>query len=139
MLDAFPRRAQPTGIVDVEIRIVGAGAAAPTVAMGPKGEPATGGNAGVTSGRSGVGVYTLTFPEKPGKFVGWTWSHGHTTPTATTPRIVQVDPDSLDSDNILNFITITPATDAAAAAAYELTTADVVCLTLKFKQTGKGV
>lgn len=140
MLDAFPVRKQPTGIVEVEIRLVGAGAAAPTVAMGPKGEPRVSTDStGVTSGRTGVGVYTLTFGEKPGKFVGWTWSHGHTTPTATTPRTVQVDPDSMDSDNILNFITITPATDAAAAAAYELTTADVVCLTLKFKQTGKGV
>jgi hypothetical protein len=140
-MDAYPKRAQPTGLVEVCIRLVGAGAAAPTVAMGPKGEPAVSTDStGVTSGRTGVGVYTLTFGEKPGKFVGWHWSHGHTTPTATTPRIVQIDPDSFDTtDLVLNYITITPATDAAAAAAYELTTADTVCLYLLFKQTGKGL
>jgi hypothetical protein len=139
MMDAYPFRAQPTGLVEVVIRLVGAGAAAPTVAMGPKGEPATGDNAGVVSGRTGVGIYTLAFPEKPGKFVAWKWSHGHTTPAVTTARWVNVDPDSMDgSDNTLNYIVVTPATDAVAAAAYELTTADVVCLFLYFKQTGKG-
>lgn len=141
MKDGFRIKTQPSGLMMVVIRLVGAGAAAPTVAMGPKGEPRAGGTAGVTSGRTGVGVYTLDFgTEKPGKLVAWDWSHGNTTPGVTTPRFVAIDPDSMDTtDNILNFITVTPATDAAAAAAYELTTADVVCLFLFFKQTGAGV
>lgn len=133
--------AQPTGLVLHIIRMVGAGAAAPTGEMGPRGEPPTTADSiGVTLGRTGVGVYTVAYGEKPGKLVSFWWAHGHTVPTATTPRVVQIDENSMDgTSNTLNFITITPATDLAAAAAYELTTSDTVCLYLLFKQTGSGI
>lgn len=137
MLDAFPLRAQPTGLVAVVIRLVGAGAAIPTVAMGPKGEPATSTSSpGVTTTRAGVGDYSVVFPELPGTLVGWQATHGHTTPTAGTSRIVQIDPDSMTAvTKALRFL----VSDVATPTVAELTTAETVTLMLIFKQTGKGV
>jgi len=139
MKDAYPRRTQPGSLVDVVIRLLGAGAAAPTVEMGPRGEPPSGGSSGVTSARSGVGTYSLDFgTEKPGKLVSWHWGYGNTTGAVGTgvPKNVVIDTDSMDgTDNVLNYQIC--ATDTGVAA--ELATTDKLCLTLTFKQSGTGV
>lgn len=135
-----PVRAQPIGLVLCLIRLRGAGAAAPTVEMGPNGvvtatSPA--GAAGVTSSRAGVGDYTLTFSEKPGVYVGSIPMHRASTPSATTKRFVEVEEDTLaTTSQALRVLCVTPATDAAAAAASDLASTDVVDLLLVFRTSG---
>jgi hypothetical protein len=52
------------------VRLLGAGAAAPTKSVGR----------GVTVSRTGAGVYRITWAENPGVFLGMSWSLGSTTP-----------------------------------------------------------
>jgi hypothetical protein len=107
--------------------------------MGPRGEPPTGGSAGVTSARSGAGTYSLDFgTEKPGKLVSWFHGYGNTTGASGTgvAKHPVIDTDSMDgADNILNYQVV--ATDTGVAA--ELAATDTICLHLFFKQTGGGI
>lgn len=139
MKDAFPIKSQPSGLVEVVLRLLGAGTSAPVVQMGPRGEPATGASAGVTSARSGVGTCALDFgTEKPGKLVAWNTGYGNTTGAVGTgvPKSLVVDTDSMDlTDNILNYQIC--ATDTGVAA--DLAATDVMCLVLYFKQTGRSI
>ena len=137
-MDAFPFRLQPSGIVGMMVRLRGTGAAIPTVEMGPKGEPKTGDNPGVTMARSSAGVYTLTITERPGKHVGTLVTHSIIgTPTATTARLVQVD--RLMTGLFVGIYVSNPGTEAVAPSLVDLATTDMVTLILLFKQTGTGV
>lgn len=129
-MNAGTARAAPEGMVCYQFRLQGAGAAAPTLVYGPGG---TGKGATVT--RAGVGDYSLTLPEKPGLYAGAEAFHTTTaTLTATTKKDVQVEDDLISGGNVIHLFSATPATDAAAAAAYELTTADFVLIRVYFRQ-----
>lgn len=139
MRSAGPDRSQPASFINVRIRLRGAGAAAPLVEMGPHGEPPTAsatGNAGVQATRAGVGDYNLALPEKAGELEHVSCQHGHTVPTATTHRIVEFDEDSMAAGPTgltLRMLVVTPATEAVAAAAVDLTSSDVLWITLRFR------
>lgn len=138
-MDAFPFRLQPSGVIGMTVRLRGVGAGIPTVEMGPKGEPKTGDNPGVTMARSSAGVYTLTVTERPGKHVGTIVSHSiEGTPSATTARFVQVD-RLMGTGLFVGIYVSNPGTEAVAPALVDLATTDRVTLILLFKQTGTGV
>ena len=138
-MDAFPFRLQPSGVIGMTVVLRGAGAAVPTVEMGPRGEPPSGGASGVTMARSSAGVYTLTLTERPGKHVGTIVSHSiEGTPTATTARLVQVD-RKMGTGLFVGIYVSNPGTEAVAPSLVDLATTDRVTLILLFKQTGTGV
>lgn len=131
MLDAFLFRAQPTGLIGVLVRLIGAGAAAPTVALGPMGRtPNPTGLPVVT--RAGLGDYTITVPNPPGTLEGVFDLQGNSAPTNLTAKKVQWDHDS--------FVQATGAfrilvCDLATPTAIDLAVTDVLCLLLFFKAT----
>lgn len=140
MRSAGPVRSQPAGFIEVYVRLRGAGAAAPLVELGPYGEdptPSATGEAGVQATRAGVGDYSLVFPtEKPGALEHVSCAHGHTVPTATTSKIVEFDEDSMAAGPTgltFRILVVTPATEAVAAAAVDLTSSDVLWITLRFR------
>lgn len=59
-LDAFVQRSTEPEEVVYRVRMLGTGAATPTKVLGKD----------VTLGRTGVGVYTITFGKTPGEFQG---------------------------------------------------------------------
>lgn len=129
-MNSAKHRSAPEGQTSWFFRIQGAGAAAPTLVVGPVG---TGKGATVT--RAAAGDYTLTVSEKPGVYMGARAFHtGNATLTATTKKDVQVEDDLISGGNAIHLFVTTPATDAAAAAAFELTTADFVLIEVLFRQ-----
>lgn len=129
-MNAGPQRCAPEGVVSYFFRLQGAGAAAPTLVRGPGGLLK-----GATVTRAAVGDYTLTLPEKPGLYLGARGFHtGNATLTATTKKDVQVEDDLISGGNAIHVFVTTPATDAAPAAAFELTTADFVLVEVLFCQ-----
>lgn len=144
MLNAFPVNGQPAGLTPVLVRLRGAGAAAPLVEVGPNGEvptaqaSATTGVTGVTTTRAAAGDYTLTLREKVGRFVAMTFGYGVGTPSNVTPRHVQYEEDTAFSGTglTIRIFHVTPATDAAAAAASDMAATDVLSLILWFNTIG---
>ena len=140
-LGTYPVKGQPAGLVAVLVRLRGAGAAAPLVECGPNGEvpdasaSATSGVTGLTTTRAAAGDYTLTFKEKPGKFMCVTPGYGVGTPSATTPRFVQAEEDAAfeGTAQTIRMFHVTPATDAAAAAASDMAATDVLYLIFWFR------
>lgn len=69
-LDAFPLRSSEAETYQTEIRLLGTGADVPTKELGK----------GITVARTGTGVYTLTWADNPGTFLGWSPGLGAATP-----------------------------------------------------------
>ena len=112
-------RASLPEINDAIIRLQGAGAAAPTLDEGK----------GVTITRAGVGDYTITWAENPGRFVTWSWALGATTP-ADVDDLRLVRGVFNDTANSLQIVLVdnTPT-------AHELQTAEFVDITVRFSRT----
>lgn len=117
-LDRYDPKVSEPELVEIKVRMVGTGAAAPTKVYGR----------GVTIARSGVGVYTLTFAASPGTYCGYTWGIDASTPgnvknhdvvlTATSSTVITV-----------NFYD-------AAAAAHDLAASEWINLWLDFERCG---
>ena len=69
--NAYVSKSNQPDEVTHRIRLLGVNGADPTEQTG---------GGGVASDRTGEGVYTLTFDENPGTFVGWTYGFGAATP-----------------------------------------------------------
>ena len=127
MAQGFPIQASMPTEHRVFVRLKGAGAAAPTKDAGGE---------GVTVTRQGVGLYSLVLSEVLGKYMGAFAKHAPVTLAAAGEKDVIVDHDSYtDTARTLAIQTATKATDAAAAAAYELTTNDFVYIELIFRRS----
>jgi hypothetical protein len=146
-MNRFEWNGQPAKVVPVLVVLRGAGAAAPLVVCGPGGEPVTptagASIAGVQVSRTAEGDYTLTFAEKPGRLVGFSWGFASTAPaavgtgTALTPIL---DSDSMTATGqSLRLFLINPATDAAAANVEDLEATEELTLIFYFRQCGKGM
>lgn len=142
MLGRFEWNGQPDKVVPVLVKLRGAGAAAPLVLCGPGGEPSTPAAvaAGLNVTRAGVGDYTINWVgEKPGRYLACVPGHAINAPGAATMRHVEVDADSMAGTSLgLRILTVTPATDAAAAAASDLTANDEITLLVFFRQRNVG-
>ncbi len=114
-MEVSPERSSEA-LQNVEVRLLGTGASAPTKVFGK----------GITVGRTGVGVYTLTFVESPGTWAGYTWGIDATTPANIKNHDVVVTATSTT--------VITVTLWDAAAAAHDLAAAEWINLTLKFVQ-----
>lgn len=117
MADFYQERSSEPELRNVEVRMVGTGASAPTKVYGK----------GITIARSGAGVYTLTFSASPGRYAGYTWGIDATTP-----------------GNVKNHDVVLTATSAtvytvnfydATGTARDLAATEWINLTLKFKQS----
>lgn len=143
MLNMSNMRMQPMGMMGVLIRLRGTGAAAPAIEVGPHGKPAvasaTSGLSGATITRAATGDYTLTINERPGVFMGLVpLGYGVSTPSAVTPRFMQYEEDTAFSGTgrTIRLFHVTPATDAAAAAASDMATTDQATFILLFLTIG---
>lgn len=149
MRQTFEQKCQPAGIVELFVRLRGAGAAVPVIEMGPNGFPETtasavAGAAGFTISRAAAGDYTMTFSELPGKVVGWRAQHARDVPGAATARAVQIDWDSnnsaLDPTALafrqLRIFVTDPGTEAVAPAAADLAANDKLFISIFCKTTG---
>lgn len=105
---------------DVEVRLLGTGAAVPTKVRGQ----------GITVTRTGVGVYVLTFAEHLGTY------EGHVGPglEATTPGDIKNHSVILGAYNTTTRAITVNLFDAAAAA-HDLAALEWINLRLRFKQS----
>lgn len=140
MRQTSPVRGQPIALVPVLIRLRGAGAAAPVVEVGPNGNTraaasATSNECGVTTSRAAAGDYTISFgSEKVGALVYVSPTMGSDVLSATSKKDVNWESDSMTATGTtFRILVVTPSTDAAAAAAADLATGDVVGLTCWFR------
>jgi hypothetical protein len=76
----------------IRVRLLGTGAAAPTVEVGP----------GITAARTATGVGKLTFSENPGTFVGCSYMLGATTPGDVKGHTVTRDTPETSSAGVVS-------------------------------------
>jgi hypothetical protein len=120
MQDGYPLRTQEPEEIVIPVRLLGAGAAAPTKVRG----------AGITVGRTGVGVYTLTWSELPGGYAGF--SQGF---DANTPLNVAGCTCAITTTTTTSLVwTITVYSGGTTPAARELAANEWLNLDLKFKR-----
>jgi len=119
-MDAYPVRDLQPEKIEVTCRLLGTGASAPTLE-----QPAAA--AGISVGRTGAGVYTLTFTDDPGTYVGHTPGFECATPANVEDHKVVVHGYS---SKVLTFTVYdgTPAADDLEATEY-------LILNLEFKRT----
>lgn len=110
-MDFYPKRSTEPDLKNVEVRLLGTGASAPTKERGQ----------GITVARSGTGVYTLTFPESPGVWAGATHGHEATTASGLAGFTVVVTPTSSTVITVSLFNGSNAAADLAAAQWLNLT------------------
>lgn len=117
---AYPVRAGNPEIVEYWIRLQGAGASAPTLA-----EPSA--SAGITVARSSAGIYTLTWADDPGNYVGFTYGFEDTTPA-------NLDDHSCIVDNYTSKVLTITVYDGAPAVD-DLESTEYLSLCVAFKRT----
>lgn len=115
-----PKATEPEAVAHL-IRLTGTGASAPTVTMGGK---------HVSIARSGAGVYTLTWRDKPGVFVAATAGIQAVTPGDIKNHSVVLD--TYDSSAKTMDVTFWDA----AAAAHDLAANEFINIVVWFKDTG---
>ncbi len=119
--DAYPSRSSEPGDVELKLRLLGTGASAPTKVYGK----------GITVGRSGVGVYTLTFDNLPGAYAGSTWGFD-----ANTPLNVAGCTCAITSSTVTSTAwTVTVYSGGTTPAARELAANEWLNMTITFKRT----
>jgi hypothetical protein len=119
-LDAFTVSDSEPEIVNYSVRILGTGAAAPTKLQGK----------GITVGRSGVGVYTLTFDNRPGAYQGMTFGFDADTPLNVAGCTAAIT----TSTTTTNAWTFTVYSGGTTPAARELAATERLTLNIKFKR-----
>jgi hypothetical protein len=119
MPNAYPVRVTEPEVWGYIVVLTGAGAATPTKTLGQ----------GVTVGRSGAGVLSLTWGENPGTFLGCTFGFGATTAADLDGWTVSHGP--LSASYVLPLAVF----DEAPAAA-DLPAATTLTLIAWFKRTG---
>jgi hypothetical protein len=123
MLNGFPTRCQVGETVLLPVRILGTGAATPTLEVGP----------GVTMSRTGVGVYRITTRDYVGKLLGVLTQCGQAAPAAAGGLSVVWDHDSYTATSKALDIYVQ---DSETGAAVDLTANDKLFLLLVFNQGG---
>ena len=120
-LDAFPVRSnEPEARVHL-VTYQGAGAAVMTTDNGGR---------GMTLTRDGTGVYTITWSDNPGNFLGWSYAIGGTTPTNVDGYTIVREQYSTTAYTLqINILT-------EGQAAHDLSTTEVVDIQLWFQPTG---
>lgn len=114
------RSSMPTKL-EVDVSLLGAGAAAPTVVEGQ----------GVSVSRGAVGVYTLTLAEHLGVFIRIAGPHFRARPPAAATDVKQMTMTSLGYDATTRQITI--SVWSAAGAAEDLAANEFLDFGLVFK------
>lgn len=128
-LNAYPERSSVPEHFEHVLRLVGAGAAAPTAELGT--------GAGVTITRVALGQYRLTWAESPGTYVGAWFQYAQNTYAAGDAVLFTVDHDSFTASGLaLDFFVTDPGTDEVGPAAAELATTDRVYVRVLFRRGG---
>lgn len=116
-MDFYPERTSQSELRNVEIRLLGTGAAAPTKEYGQ----------GITVARTGVGIYTLTFTESQGQWAGYVWGlEGTTAANVKNHDLIM----TLTSTTVLTLTFWN-----AAGTARDLAATEWINMTLKFVQS----
>jgi hypothetical protein len=127
MLDAFPVRCQVGNCVLLPVRILGAGAANPTLEVGP----------GVTATWVSQGKYRIATKDYVGKLVGVLAQFGQAAGAAGGTNVVSWDHDSYTATSkALDIFVEDPGTEAVAPALADLAATDKLFLLLVFNQGG---
>lgn len=119
-LDAYNTKDSEPEVVNYSVRLLGAGAAAPTKVQGK----------GITVGRSGVGVYTLTFDNRPGTYQGMTFGFDANTPLNVAGCTCAITTSTVTT----NAWTITVYSGGTTPAARELAANEWLTLNIKFER-----
>ncbi len=114
-MEAYLDRASEPGLVKVECRFLGTGAALMTKEYG----------SGFVLARTGVGVHTLTFPEYPGRYIGSQTNFDATSAIAVAGYTAVV--------TVTSPLVLTLSTFNGSNAAADMAAAQWLNLTLKFK------
>jgi hypothetical protein len=120
----YPFRTKTPELISIHARILGVGAGAPTKEFGE----------GVTFTRDGVGLYTVTFAENNGKFMGAEGAFFVNTLAASTARVVQFDFDSYTGSS--PYALAFAVHDVATPTVAELAAAQRIWLSFYFRRTG---
>jgi hypothetical protein len=124
-LDGYPVKSNEAEAKVFLVTYQGAGAAVMTTDNGGR---------GMTLTRDGVGVFTITWTDLPGNFLGWSYAIGGTTPTDVDGYTIvreQFVAGSSTTDASMQFNILTEG-----QAAHDLSTTEVVDLQLWFQSTG---
>lgn len=108
---------------DVPVRLLGTGAAAPTIEVGRN----------FTISRTGVGDYKLTFTDHPGPYVNFTYGLEATTRSAMFGCTV-IGKYTAPTATARGFLEISLASGGTTPAARELAAAEKIHLVVNFKR-----
>jgi hypothetical protein len=123
MAGAHPVRSSSPEKWERDVRLLGTGAAAPTVEIGE----------GVTATRNSAGNYRLSFSEPPGIWLGLTYGLQAATPADLAGHTVVADTFTAKSGSTNAYIDVVLYNSTFDA--HDLAANEYICLTLKFKQT----
>lgn len=107
----------------IRVRLLGAGAGAPTVEVGQ----------GITASRTAAGVVKLTFAENPGTFVGCSYMLGGTTPADVKGQTVTRD----TPDTTAGVVSIEFSIWSSTFSADDLQATEYLDLTIAFAATSE--
>ncbi len=127
MLDSFVAKCQVGNTVLLPVRILGTGAANPTLEVGP----------GVTVTWVSTGKYRVTTKDYVGVLLGVLAQFGQAAPAAGATNVVSWDHDSYTaSSKALDVFVEDTGTESAAPALADLASTDKLFLLLVFNQGG---